>query len=69
MSKPIRVFFSPLICRFYASRAYREFPNGIVEITGEKFDVTSDIGELITKHDVTFKLREEVSQPGGEGHE
>ena len=26
----------------------------MVTITGEKFDVTNDIGELIERHDVTF---------------
>ena len=52
--KPIRVFFSRLTRRFYATRAYRLLPNGIVECTGEKFDVTSDIGALINEHEIEF---------------
>jgi hypothetical protein len=54
MSKPIRVFWSPLGRRFYASRAYKQIKPGIVEITGEKFDVTDDIAEQILKNDLTF---------------
>ena len=57
--KPIRVFFSPLSRRFYATRAYREEKNGLITVTGEKFDVTNDIAGLIEQHDVTFKIREE----------
>lgn len=56
MSKPIRIFFSPLSRRFYASRAYREEGNGLVTITGEKFDVTNEIANLIEVNQVTFKL-------------
>jgi hypothetical protein len=59
-SKPIRIFFSELSCRFYASRAYREGPNGIVTITGEKFDVTNEIAGLIEAHGVTFAKRGEA---------
>lgn len=54
MSKPIRVFWSPLSQRFYASRAYKEDPRGFVTITGEQFDVTDDIANLILKNDITF---------------
>jgi hypothetical protein len=54
MSKPIRVFWSPLSQRFYASRAYKEDPRGFVTITGEKFDVTADIAYAILKQDITF---------------
>ena len=57
MKKPIKVFYSVLSNRFYASRAYKEEPNGFVTITGEKFDVTDDIGGLIQKHGVTFEQR------------
>jgi len=56
--KPIRVFFSPLSRRFYASRAYRDEGGGNVTITGEKFDVTNDIAQLIEQHSVTFVKRE-----------
>ena len=41
--KPIHVFWSPSSRRFYASRAYKEIKPGVIEITGEKFDVTNDI--------------------------
>ena len=54
MSKPIRVFFSPLSRRFYATRAYRDNGDGTVTVTGEQFDVTNDIGNLIAEHDVEF---------------
>lgn len=54
MSKPIRVFFSPFSRRFYASRAYKEEVNGVVTITGQKFDVTNDIAGLVLANDITF---------------
>jgi hypothetical protein len=60
--KPIRVFFSSLSRRFYATRAYREEENGLITVTGEKFDVTNDIAGLIEQHNVTFKIREKVEQ-------
>lgn len=54
-SKPIRVFWSPLSKRFYASRAYKEDKGkGFVTITGEQFDVTDDIAGLVLKHDIVF---------------
>jgi hypothetical protein len=52
--KPIRVFWSPLGRRFYASRAYKQVGPGVVKITGEKFDVTDDIAAQIVKHDLVF---------------
>ncbi len=61
--KPIRIFFSPLSRRFYASRAYRDEGNGNVTITGEKFDVTNDIAGLIEQHKVEFKVRDELPRP------
>ena len=60
MSKPIRVFWSPLGQRFYASRAYKIYPQRegetkqIVQITGEKFDVTDDIARAIVEYDLEF---------------
>ena len=54
MTKPIRVFWSPLSQRFYASRAYKDIKPGIVEITGDKFDVTEDIAQAIILHDIAF---------------
>ncbi len=56
-AKPIKVFFSELSRRFYATRAYRIDDKGLVTVTGEKFDVTNDIAELIERHGVTFKMR------------
>ncbi len=55
--KPIRVFFSQMSCRFYATRAYRIDVDGFVTVTGEKFDVTNDIANLIREHDVVFVER------------
>ena len=55
--KPIRVFWSPLSRRFYASRAYKEIKPGVVEITGEKFDVTQDIADQIVTQGITFSER------------
>jgi hypothetical protein len=52
--KPIRVFWSVLGQRFYASRAYKQVRPGVVRITGEKYDVTDDIAAQIVKHDLVF---------------
>jgi hypothetical protein len=62
--KPIKVFWSTLGQRFYAARSYREFDSledpkkKIYQITGEKFDVTDDIADAITKHQITFTPKE-----------
>jgi hypothetical protein len=61
--KPIRVFYSTLSCRFYATRHYRIDDRGFVVVTGEKFDVTNDIGGLIKQHDITFTAEEPITQP------
>jgi hypothetical protein len=58
MTKPIHVFWSPLSERFYASRAYKEIKPGVHEITGQKFDVTDDIAQLVLKHDIVFTRKE-----------
>lgn len=55
MKRPIRVFFSSLSRRFYATRSYREIAPGQIECTGEKFDVTNDIAALIKEYEVTFQ--------------
>jgi hypothetical protein len=56
--KPIRVFYSTLSQRFYATRAWREITasngNRLIEVTGEQFDVTNDIAGLIRQHDIRF---------------
>lgn len=56
-SKPIRVFWSPLTRRLYATRAWREIKPGLVECTGEKFDVTNDIASIIAHEHIEFMLR------------
>ena len=53
--KPIRVFWSPLTRRFYATRAWRETRPGVVECTGERFDVTNDIASIIEREQIEFK--------------
>jgi len=53
MPKPIRVFYSTLSGRFYATRGYT-ISNGIVTVTGEKFDVTNDIGAAVREHRLEF---------------
>ena len=58
--KPIRVFYSPLSCRFYASRAYTDAPGKYVTITGEKFDVTDDIAAMVIEHNIAFKPKEQA---------
>ncbi len=54
MSKPIRVFFSPVTSRFYASRVYRIDAKGMAILTGDKFDVSNDIGDAILKYQLKF---------------
>ena len=54
MAKPIRIFYSPLSKRLYASRAYKEMAPGVMVVTGEKFDVSDEIGAIITKHELVF---------------
>jgi len=62
MKKPIRVFWSPLTERFYASNQYRDNKDGTVTITGEKSDVTQDIARIIVKEEVTFTPRMEAKR-------
>lgn len=66
-SKPIRIFYSLLSNRFYASRAYKESGPGQVTITGEKFDVTNQIAALIIEHDIEFKAIEALPPVKGGG--
>lgn len=58
--KPIRIFYSRLTERFYATRAYREIKPGLVECTGERFDVTNDIAGIIKEYDVKFTVVESI---------
>lgn len=57
--KPIRVFWSPLTRRFYATRAWREFRPGVIECTGERFDVTNDIAGIIEQEQIEFRALKE----------
>jgi hypothetical protein len=52
--KPIRVFYSELSRRFYATTAWKEIKPGVIEVTGEKFDVTNDIGYAAVKSNLEF---------------
>ena len=53
IKKPIKVFWSALGRRFYASNQYIENKNGVI-ITGEKYDVTDQIAHAITEYSITF---------------
>lgn len=55
MRKPIKVFYSSLSGRFYATQHYKKQGNGYV-ITGHKDDVTNDIGAAVTEHEIEFTL-------------
>jgi hypothetical protein len=52
-SKPIRVFYSELSRRFYASSQYRVDGKAAV-ITGSKTDVTDDIAQAIVARGIVF---------------
>lgn len=60
--KPIRVFYSTLSSRFYATNKYKsEIINNMekIIITGEKYDVTQDIARVINKYQIEFTVQEE----------
>jgi hypothetical protein len=52
--KPIRIFYSELSERFYASRHYT-IKGNVAVLNGQKDDVTDQIGALIDKYDIEFK--------------
>lgn len=54
MKKPIRLFWSPLTRRIYATRSWKEDGPGYVIVTGEKFDVTDDVGRIVTTEKLKF---------------
>lgn len=60
MKKPIRLFWSPLTRRIYATRSWKEDVKGYVIVTGEKFDVTDDIGRIITEYNLEFTPKKKV---------
>ena len=49
----MRLFFSPLTGQVYASQAYREMKGhpGVFNITGNKYDVTDDFLDIVTKRE------------------
>ena len=73
MSKrqPIRVFWSILGQRFYASRNYRVEGSDTkyerICVMGEKFDVTDDIARAILQHDIVFSKVTKEEKPGRKG--
>lgn len=56
-TRPIKVFYSPLSGRFFATKDYAEEMGGIVCV-GEKYDVTDDIAAAVLVHGVEFKKEE-----------
>ncbi len=54
--KPIRVFYSPLTERFYATRSYRQIQPDVVQCDGQQDDVTNDIARIILDYGVTFSI-------------
>ncbi len=65
MKKPIKIFYSELgTPKFYATQYYKDRGNGLFEITGEKFDVTQDIANIIVSRDVVFN---KISQESNDG--
>ena len=63
-SKPIRIFYSELSKRFYATQRYRIDDKGLVTVTGEKFDVTNEIAALIEQYNIKFERRPEQPSKG-----
>jgi hypothetical protein len=63
MSKPIRVFYSAFSGRLYATRHYK-IDNGLVTVTGEKFDVTSDVGAAVVENGLTFTAKPKIPMEG-----
>ena len=54
MEKPMKLFYSPISGRVYASKEYKIIKMGektYYKITGEKYDVTRDFMELL-KEDI-----------------
>jgi hypothetical protein len=65
-SKPIRVFYSELSRRFYASSQYKIDGKAVV-ITGTKTDVTDDVARAIVAHDITFTRESTQPAPDQKG--
>lgn len=54
MKKPIKVFWGELTNKFYATQYYKDLGGGRFEVTGQKFDVTDDIGQAIRHFGIEF---------------
>lgn len=52
--KPIKVLWDESSNRFYASNRYK-IKDGIVTITGKKYDVTNDIVGALFKYELEIK--------------
>ncbi|HEX3747682.1 MAG TPA: hypothetical protein VHW09_27290 [Bryobacteraceae bacterium] len=63
MKRPIRVFYSKFSGRLYATRHYK-IENGLVTVTGEKFDVTDDVGAAVVENALTFTARADAKTTG-----
>lgn len=61
--KPIKVFYSELSGRFYASNQYRQDTRGFYVITGQKDDVTDDIGRAVTHYEIAFTPVATIASP------
>ena len=66
-SLPIKVFYSRLTGRFYASKHYKADGKGHVVITGKKYDVTDDIGSIITAFNIEFTPQTPAEAKSNEG--
>ena len=49
--KPIRIFYSPLSGRIYATNRYKELDGGWLQVTGEKFDVTEQCVDAVRQRE------------------
>ena len=58
--RPIRVGWSELSQKFYAFQSYN-IKDGVMVVTGKKYDVTQDIAAAIHEHGVSFTCIKERS--------
>lgn len=45
------LYVGELSHRVYLTHAYKTLPNGVVEVTGQKWDVTSQVGRVLARLD------------------
>ncbi len=56
--KEPRVLVGPLTHRIYVTHAYKELPGDIFEVTGQKWDITDQVGAALAQLDADgFELR------------